>query len=607
MTARARPSVDARPCSACGKPIHANARACRHCGADQRRQSRAKHLLKICAGLGTLLAVVFSVHEGYRIWKEHRTEDAVLRERLSSAQALVEVDDYEAAWQILADATTAQPTSADVRAAQIDVATSWLLDGSSIPDGWLRAGNVVGSTMDPGEVADIVHPQLVVASVLADGEELAALESLVTWANFLRGRVLRTERRDLGPDFRKAQEIAPDALLPNLLLGYWQATFENDPEGATRSWNAALAADGDRLRVRRFQTRTLANGANQSIDGAVAYRRALLLVLDDMERHGDELPRDFAIRDYFQIYATTTLRQVRFDDVADALQPDRHLAVLEWVRSAFDIQPGGFGLEFETFQLIRAHILERAGRTEEALAAISDPEIDVEHAETARQRLNDLHERLTGAPLPDTLTGDKWATHSYFLANAAPGHARFEAAMEALERESTIWQNVGNPLRNGRLPPALDAAITTWDRVLAQPASAAERTRAEETLRFLRFFRGHLRADTWDFAGGIAELESLLKDPGLSPDLRAEALFAVAGAYERRAGYLDEARPITDEERSIHEAYLYEAFDRLAAAIDAGFDDWDRIEHEFTLVRELDDYDAFSLRHGRVPPGQTGG
>jgi hypothetical protein len=558
-------------------------------------------MLKICAGFVTVLSLLFAFEEGYRIWANYRANSELLREQFASAQALVEVRDYETAWEILTEAQRANPGSSELRAAQINVAFPWLLEGFSIATGWIPKSSKDAPTKSPGEVADIVHSPLVVSSVLADGKAHAELEALVTWANLLRGREVRAERRDLGPDFRRARDMAPEAFTPNLLLGYWQAAFEGDPEAAHQSWDRALASDGDRALVRRFQVSVLGRAITND-DETVAYRHALLRVLDDMERRGEGFPKTLRLDRYLKVYVGPLARRLHFEAVADALDPERQLAVLEWVHRGFGIEPDKYGVNFEKFQLIRAHLLEQAGRPEEAVAAILDPGVELKNAKHLQALMDEAYERLTGRVPPDVLERDEWRGHAYYLTHAQPGDPRFDAAMEALDDWAGTWDQVGDSLIGGKLPPALDAAVIAWERRVANPdITSAERREAKETLRFLHFFRGHVRADSYDFTGGVAELEALARDPEASDRLRAETQFALAGAYT-----YSPRTPNPDFINSeigwlIYEAYLYEGLDRLAAAIEAGFNDWDRIEKDLRRLRELSEYEPFSLRHGRVP------
>lgn len=603
MAAEGAHEAEQPACIACGESINVGARLCHHCGAKQRQGWRGVQVLAICAGLTTVLSLVFALHQGYRIWAEHRQAKAQLRQQMVASRSLKEVGDYAAAWKILTQAQLAHPDSRDLRAAQIQVAYAWLIEGYLPATGWIPRASASATTpaVSPGEAADKAYAPLVVAGILAEGTARADLAALTAWANLLRGRELYATRRDLGPDFRHARDLAPQAFTPNLLLGHWQASFANDPQAAMQSWEKALAADRDGSLVRRFQVSDLGARIGDEA-GADDDRRALLHVLDDMQRNREAFPEALRLHAYLGLYVSQQFRPLPIAALAKSLAPERQLAVLEWVRAGFGIEPKRDELHFATFQLIRAYLLEQAGRTDEALATLLDSRLHIQNADRLMARFDEVYERLTGHPRAPDPERDAWGAHAYYLAHAAPGDARFEAAMAALRDWETTWDQVGDRLLRGKLPPALDAGVEAWKRELARAPLGTDRYReAARNLRFLHVFRGQVRADSYDFPGGIAELEAVAADPTTPQEMRAVTLFALAKAYtySPRAPRPDNSRH--DEQWQIDQAYLYEGLDRLAAALNAGFDDWARIERELKRLRDLPEYEAFSLRHGRVP------
>ncbi|MEN8132695.1 MAG: zinc ribbon domain-containing protein [Pseudomonadota bacterium] len=590
-------------CIACGEPVNAGARLCHHCGAQQRQGWSGKKILTVCAGLTTVLSLVFALQQGYRIWAGYRHGDEQLQKQLIAAQAFKDVRDYAAAWEVLTLVQSDSPGSSELRTAQIQVAYDWLIKGYSPKTGWIpgTSGKAPAPTVTPGEAANRVHSPLVVARVNAEGAERAKLEALVAWANLLRGRELHTSRRDLGSDFRRARDMAPQAFTPNLLLGHWEAAFANNPEAAMQSWGQALAANRDRSLVRRFQVNDL-GAAIEKDNGADDYRRALLLLLNDMERRRESFPAGLRLRAFRGLYVDSQFRRLHFESVSTMLEPERQLAVLEWARHGFRIEPKRYETHFETFQLIRAYLLEQAGRTDDAVAALLDPGVQIKHSDRLVARFDEAYERLTGRPREPDPERDEWGAYAYYLEHSMPGEARFDTAMAALKEWETTWNQVGDSLINGKLPPALDAAVAAWERELARADIGEERLReAQQNLRFLHYFRGHVRADSYDFLGGIAELEAVVADSGTPQSVRAETLFALAAVYT----YSPPApSPDNKYQWQIYQAYLYEGLDRLAAAVEAGFDDWDRIENDLPRLRDLSEYEPFSLRHGRVPRNQ---
>jgi hypothetical protein len=596
-----------RACVSCEKPIRLGARLCRHCGTPLGAAWTGRRLLKACAGVITVLSLVFAFQEGHRIWSAYRIDRAQLAERLASAGTLIDLRDFEAAWGILTTAQQANPRSRKLREVQTELAFHWMMEGFAVPAGWIPGSHEDGAGAVRADVADLVHSPLVVASVFATGEARAEIEALVAWANFLRGRALRTSRRDLGADFRRARDLAPHAFTPNLLLGYWQAGFENDPGGALASWQRALDAGTHRPLVRNVQVSVLGQ-AIMNDPHADRYREALLQVLAEMQRTDEPFPSHLRLQAYQNLYLSSRGRELHVDAALAALNAERQLAILEWVNEGFDIRPGGSTTHFATLQLVRAHLLEHAGRPEEALRALVHPDIDLRgSARDLEVKIDEALQRLTAGVPHDVPERDGWRAHLHHLNHAEPGDARFDAAMQALDEWSRTWEHVGDKLLGGQIPPALDAAVAALERQQASPTmDPMARAAASDRLRALRFFRGRIRAETYDFAGGIAELEALASDPETPADMRAETFFALARAYtySSRAPHPDMTSSAAGQR--IYEAYLTEGMDRLAVAIQTGFNDWDRVEKELPRLRELSEYEPFSLAHGRVPrqPGQ---
>jgi len=604
MTTERPASGDHHPCTSCEEPVKAGARLCRHCGAHQRHRWSAGQVIRVCAALVTVLSLFFALEAAYRAWSDHRVARDRLQKHLASARAFLAVRDHDAAWKELTEAQRTDPESGELRRALIGVATSWLLEVDLIPFGLIPTERPGPSTVrNRGQVAELLHTPLVVAAVLAEHEERADLDALVAWANFLRARRLFTWRRDFGPDFRRAQEKAPGSLTPNLLLGYWQATFEEDPEAALASWDRALASGRDRALVRRFQVRVLGHTVERSrnSDGP---RRALLVVLGDMERRGEPFPKGLSWPAWTGIYFNYSVGQLHIEAVADVLDTGAQLALVEWTRTGFGIEPGRHPILFAKLQLIRTLLLERADRKTEALAALPDPNLDLSGGVSLQTRLDEARMRLTGRPPKGATERDEWLRHTDSLEHGRPGDARFDDAMDALRARYERWYREGSrrPLR-ASLPLALSAAVAAWDRRITDPKVSPEvRREARETVRVLHLFRGQIRAMGPDFPGGISELEALAVDPPGAERAQAEIQFALAVAYARSPLITFRDSLQTASERRVYDAYQYEALDRLAKAIEAGFSDWKLIEKRLERLRTLREYEAFSLRHGRTPP-----
>jgi hypothetical protein len=588
-------SSERHPCASCAEPIKAGARLCPQCGAAQSEGWTGARILKGVGALVSVLTLMFALQRVYGAWDDYATRQRSVAESVASARTLFEKGAHEAAWELLEAAQLVDSTSAEVRTAQIEVAADWLMSGFRPGGHWGQEG--------PAAICQRIHPQLVIASVLAEGEERAALDALIAWSNLSRGQVGMTARRDLGAEFRAAVAHSPESFYANLLLGYWQATNGADPFAAIESWDRALATGHDEELVRNVAVRALSGYRGAREPEVRLKRRAFLIVLDSMRENGEAYPQELGLQEYMWLYGDWMAGEEDFEEVLPVITLERHLALFDWVEGALleSLRRPTNRYKHTSLLYIQARLLEEAGRPEDVLAVVQ--RADVKAATSRMQPFFDaLYERLSDEPPPDLYERKPWLLHVHRLAREAPDSAGYQESLAALldvaaEPEST-WQF--DPDVKDRIHDSIDAAVVSLDAWKSRPEiDLAEQKKLTETVLVLRYFRGRLYLSYDDFESGVRELEALaLLD--LSAEDRAFVLFSLAEAY----AYSNRAPSEVYDEHdwNIRAAYLYEGLDRLEAALESGYSDWDEIESRLERLRELPEYARVSMRHGRVPP-----
>lgn len=561
----------------------------------------------------TLLTLFFSLQRLYTAWSDARSIDAKVGSVIATARTLAEVANYRAAWSALEDAQAVDPTDPRIGATQIEVAAPWLLSAGT-PIGWVpsRSASAPEPADSPGTIADTVYVSLVTASLAAQSSDRANLEALAAWARYLRGRELLTRRLDLAPALEAALSHDDHAYYPNLFLAFWRTAIELDPAAGNAHWAFALEAERrpELPRIARsMQLYTLGERIRSpdaghypgAAEGDRAARIAYIRALNEM-REGDE-PESDALRDpqLVSVYLQPHRDQVRFEEMFEALPPQEQLTAVTWLLEAMERRSdpsSGWRFTMTGLRLVRGLILEAMGRREEAVSVIATArESD---ARGHRELIDEAWTRLTGEAV---VPAEKWAAHAHHLRTAALSSPEVRAALEDLDDARRFWLD---SYTSGDLMEALELAIGRLTEALAaapdaSPLPWASRKDVENRLLAFRHFHAARNIYRWHYDEGTREIETLLADPAFPAELRARALWdlVLANIGPPRAQFINEIRDETSWEVAM--VYLSESIDRLGAALDAGWSDWDEIER-LTALREHPSYAALSLRYGRVPP-----
>jgi hypothetical protein len=607
---RVEPSEARIACRACGKPIRERARRCPHCRSAQGRPPLWRRPLAWVAAATTILSLFFSLDRLYDAWSSARSLERGLASHIANARTLADAGDFGSAWRSLEAARALDPTASEIGVAQIEIAAPWLLAAGS-PVGWVPSGSASQErpTESPGAIADIVYLALVTAAFSAEGTDRADLEGLAAWARYLRGRELRGRRQDIAADLLFALEHDANGYYPNLFLGFWRAAMDEDPAAARPAWDRALAVERTRdlpPMVRSMQLYTL----GRRVERARSYRhdeaardraaRAMYLqAVNEMRLAGESPEGRVYAKTYAALYFEPLSRNDQFEEMFEVLPLEEQLATVGWLQAAIQPERKSYDATLERFLLIRGRLLEALGRGDEARRVVAEARAG-EVGGNIREVMDQTWVRMTGEAV---VPADEWAARAYYLERSPFSSPEVREALDALGEGWPRWRVSSSDT----LMTALDAGIDRVSAELAAQPDAASigglpREELESRLRQLHHFRGAKRSDEADFAGGTRELEALLRDPELSPPLRPRTLIdlALAYVYSPRALHIDRVR--SDPEYEVLLIYLSEGLDRLSAALDAGFSDWDLIEKSLKSLRLHPSYTALSLRHNRVPP-----
>lgn len=609
--------VKTTPCISCAEPIKVGAHLCFHCRAEQSPGISKASILKTVGKVAVVLTFILAVDKVYGIWSQHSEAVQYQKNQINTARILFEAKDFEGAWEVLTEVQRKDPSSEIVLRSVLDISAAWLLEGLELQQGWVgRASNSKRNrALDPEQVAKIVHPALVVSAVNATNEDRADLEALIIYTRILRATSDGSMRRNYSSEFKSIHQQAPNAFYGNLLRGYWQLIFDKDLPAALDSWKTALAKGRKSSLVRRFQVTTLGSVVRSSDYGKNdEYRQQLLLILDEIRRQLEEFPNVLELYNYTSIYYKIRQDKDSFDVLISVLPAENQLAILDWVRENTVVkwtkENNGIGRPFyflaSSLEYIRARLQEQQNDHDAVLQTIAKLDFKKLSSQDLEKRFDAIIFRVTGKPPADLIERNPWKYHVYNLEHEPRESKNFQKAIQALKEWQTIWRSVGDSTIGGLLPKALDAAVGNLERWIEQSTlSGTQRSKANLLRYELRVFRGALLASITQFDRGVGELEVLSIDPLLPPQLRAEALFSLAVAYQDTYKKKLNAEFIrTEIQRMVYIAYISEAMSRLEAALSAGFNNWKVIESRLSKIRRTfpEHYTKLSLKYGRVPP-----
>lgn len=209
------PEQDSAPfqkqCVACREKILAEATICPRCRSAQKPQRWGTFfsVLKWIGGFTAIISLIIGVRQISGIVQEWRERDEAVNQIVVASRMLVDMKDYQAAWQIAEKATTIAPSSPKAFNQQVDVAMAWLRDI------WAQKGKKTYS--------EIIDPLILTLSQGAGDDNphrAAEVLSHIGWANFWR---LRDKKADYEIDgyFGRALELNPESDYANLFKGFW--------------------------------------------------------------------------------------------------------------------------------------------------------------------------------------------------------------------------------------------------------------------------------------------------------------------------------------------------------------------------------------------------
>lgn len=259
--------------------------------------------------------------------------------------------DYSAAWQTLEKAAKLDPDSGKVRAAQENLAVTWL-------DAVYFLENQKYSA-----VAQKLEPILSRASAAAKpGHEQADLRARVGWAYFLESLDGTADVDPTGP-FREAAAEDPNNPFAEamwgyaLLLDHCYRLHEAAPHFA-----AAVASHREGEFVRRLQLYALLSCNSEEVDQEVI---RVANAMRKEQRTVDDWERSHILGIYYFELAHQTPKSSVF---INAVPPGEHVATFHWLFDSLDSNPdaGSSNRELRIFYL--AVLEEAAGQRDEALA-----------------------------------------------------------------------------------------------------------------------------------------------------------------------------------------------------------------------------------------------
>ena len=200
-----------KQCIACRESIVADALICPKCRSPQKPQRWANTLsiLKWIGGLTAIISLVIGVKQVSGIVKEWKERDKAVNQIVVASKMLVEMRDYQAAWEISKKATIVAPSSKKAFDQQVDVGLAWIRD--------------IHRQKGKKTYSEIIDPLILTLSQGAgdaNPNRAATVLAHIGWANFWR---LRDEKAkyEIETYFSHAIKHNPEDTYANLFKGYW--------------------------------------------------------------------------------------------------------------------------------------------------------------------------------------------------------------------------------------------------------------------------------------------------------------------------------------------------------------------------------------------------
>lgn len=566
-------AAEPRLCNACAHEIPLQARVCAACGRSQTRTGRFAQAVKWAAGIATFVSLLAGLNGLLGVHRNLTNRREAVRELTQAGDRLRADGDCRRAWELYARAAELDPTSPLVRRGREGVARDWLLDV-----------RITGEERF-SDVVDAVLPVLLTAYHRSKGPEKADYLALVGFSHYLEARDRPVDDVDVPSIYRAALEEDADNVLANTFLGHWLISERSDlVDGCPHLETAVSNADAEELPfVRSFQWSAFRNMARVAYtDDAEVARldRERVKAAHSMLSRSEPLPRSTRHRnlagEVWEAYVDDDFE--RFDATWGALEPAEHrrlVAVVADMLAAgrFD----GERLRFER-RLLAARMDEAEGLTERAVLALEELEAEIPVASRLRIPLDAALERLVGAPSESArLRDEPTAYHLDRLRTAPPGSQAFEDALDfvrGMTNRVSYHSAADVRLAIESMGAALEGIAAGAGPGSERPAGYLEVLRARAALQLASRALDGAIAD-FDEAARLAESEWD----------RASTLYDLACSYSLRSA---RRAPESDEQR----VDRGRAVDALAAAIDAGYDDWTHLKQDGDLdpIRDVPRY-----------------
>lgn len=209
-----------KQCVACKEEILMEALVCPKCRSKQKPPKWEKILISIkwIGGITALISLIIGVRQVSGIVKDWKERDESVRQIVTASKMLVEMKDYQAAWQLSKNATKLAPSSKDAFIQHVDVAMSFIRN--------------IRAQKGDRTYTEIIDPLIMTLSQAAGDENndrSAAALAHIGWANFWR---LKDKKADYEVEeyLLKALEYSPENTYGNLFRGLWLLDIQYEGE-----------------------------------------------------------------------------------------------------------------------------------------------------------------------------------------------------------------------------------------------------------------------------------------------------------------------------------------------------------------------------------------
>ena len=220
-----------KQCIACRENILPDALICPKCRSHQkpRRWITLLLVVKWIGGVTAVISLIIGVKQISGIVKDWKDRDKAVHQIIVSSTMLVNMRDYQAAWQIAKKATALAPSSQKAFDQQVDVALAWLKDI------WVQK--------EEKTYSEIIDPLILTLSQGAGDDNpnrAAKILSHIGWANALRLKDKKVHY-EVERYLIQALKYNPESTYANLFRGYWLLSKYNKNEDNKNKLSDSMA------------------------------------------------------------------------------------------------------------------------------------------------------------------------------------------------------------------------------------------------------------------------------------------------------------------------------------------------------------------------------